>query len=41
MARELHDTLMQTIQGSKLAADYALKHHDDATRVQSSLSPPF
>ena len=38
MARELHDTLMQTIQGSKLAADYALKHHDDATRVQGSLS---
>ena len=37
VARELHDTLMQTIQGSKLAADYALKHYEDATRVQSSL----
>lgn len=29
IARELHDTLLQTIQGSKLIADQALKSRDD------------
>jgi signal transduction histidine kinase/ligand-binding sensor domain-containing protein len=29
LARELHDTLLQTIQGSKLVADHAQQHLDD------------
>ena len=27
IARELHDTFLQTVQGSKLVADDALEHH--------------
>jgi hypothetical protein len=34
IARELHDTLLETIQGSKLAADHALKSPDDHARVE-------
>jgi ligand-binding sensor domain-containing protein/signal transduction histidine kinase len=33
IARELHDTLLQTIQGSKLVADHALKSSDDHVRM--------
>jgi signal transduction histidine kinase len=35
MARDLHDTLLQTIQGSKLAAEDALVSSSDATTRQS------
>jgi signal transduction histidine kinase len=35
MARDLHDTLLQTIQGSKLAAENALLYSTDATTRQS------
>ena len=37
LARELHDTLLQTIQGSKMVADDALKHNSDAARMQSTM----
>ena len=33
VARELHDTLLQTVQGSKLVADHALKNPADHTRM--------
>jgi signal transduction histidine kinase len=33
MARELHDTFLQTIQGSKLVAEHALKSSDDHVRM--------
>lgn len=33
VARELHDTLLQTVQGSKLVADHALKNSADHSRV--------
>jgi signal transduction histidine kinase/ligand-binding sensor domain-containing protein len=33
VARELHDTFLQTVQGSKLVADHALKASDDHTRM--------
>jgi signal transduction histidine kinase/ligand-binding sensor domain-containing protein len=33
VARELHDTLLQTVQGSKMVADHALKHSADHTRM--------
>ena len=33
LARELHDTLLQTIQGSKIAADYAKTNLDDPART--------
>ncbi len=33
VARELHDTFLQTVQGSKLVADHALKDPDDHERV--------
>ncbi len=33
VARELHDTLLQTVQGSKLVADHALKNPADQTRM--------
>jgi signal transduction histidine kinase/ligand-binding sensor domain-containing protein len=33
VARELHDTFLQTVQGSKLVADHALKSSDDHTRM--------
>ncbi len=37
MARELHDTFLQTIQGSKLVADRALKPSTDAIRMHQAL----
>jgi signal transduction histidine kinase/ligand-binding sensor domain-containing protein len=37
MARELHDTFLQTIQGSKLVADNALKRSDDPQRVRRAV----
>jgi len=33
VARELHDTLLQTVQGSKMVADHALKNTADHTRM--------
>ena len=33
VARELHDTLLQTVQGSKMVADHALKNPTDQTRM--------
>ena len=41
VARELHDTLLQTVQGSKLVADHALKNpanHDRMVRAMEQLS---
>jgi signal transduction histidine kinase len=37
MARDLHDTLLQTLQGSKLVADGALKPSTDAIRMRRAL----
>jgi signal transduction histidine kinase/ligand-binding sensor domain-containing protein len=37
LARDLHDTLLQTLQGSKLAADDALEHRSDAEYTSRSL----
>jgi signal transduction histidine kinase/ligand-binding sensor domain-containing protein len=37
MARELHDTFVQTIQASKLVADDALEHPGEAAYVQRAL----
>jgi len=37
IARDLHDTLLQTLQGSKLVADDALKHKSDAERMQNAV----
>ena len=37
IARDLHDTLLQTIQGSKLVADSALKRSDDPSRTREAL----
>ena len=37
LARDLHDTLLQTLQGSKLAADDALEHRSDADYTSRSL----
>ena len=33
VARELHDTFLQTVQGSKMVADHALKNRTDHTRL--------
>ena len=33
VARELHDTFLQTVQGSKLVADHALRSPDDGERL--------
>ncbi|HEX5888938.1 MAG TPA: two-component regulator propeller domain-containing protein, partial [Pyrinomonadaceae bacterium] len=33
VARELHDTFLQTVQGSKMVADHALKNSADHTRL--------
>lgn len=33
VARDLHDTFLQTVQGSKLVADHALKDREDPTRL--------
>lgn len=37
LARDLHDTLLQTLQGSKLAAGDALEHRSDAEYTSRSL----
>lgn len=37
ISRELHDTLLQTVQGSKLVADDALERSDDSSYVRSAL----
>jgi signal transduction histidine kinase/ligand-binding sensor domain-containing protein len=37
VAREFHDTLLQTIQGSKLVADDALRHDGDPIRTRGAL----
>jgi signal transduction histidine kinase/ligand-binding sensor domain-containing protein len=37
MARELHDTFLQTIQGSKLVVDHALKTSTDPIRMSEAL----
>jgi signal transduction histidine kinase len=37
LARELHDTLLQTIQGSKMIADHALDEPSDAVHLQQSM----
>lgn len=37
IARELHDTFLQTVQGSKLVADDALERPGDAVRMRHSL----
>jgi len=37
MARDIHDTFLQTVQGSKLVADHALKPSADPTRMRQAL----
>lgn len=37
IARELHDTLLQTVQGSKMVADVALERADDSAHVRRAL----
>jgi ligand-binding sensor domain-containing protein len=37
LARDFHDTLLQTIQGSKLVADDALEEHVDPIRMRNAL----
>ena len=37
LARDFHDTLLQTIQGSKLVADDALEEHVDLIRMRNAL----
>jgi signal transduction histidine kinase/ligand-binding sensor domain-containing protein len=37
IARDLHDTFLQTIQGSKLVADSALKQSTDSARMRATL----
>ena len=37
IARELHDTLLQTVQGSKLVAEHALDKSDDLVHMRSAL----
>ena len=37
VTRELHDTLLQTVQGSKMVADHALKNPTDHTRTLRAL----
>lgn len=38
LARELHDTLLQTLQGSKLFADTSLNGRPDATRMRNTIA---
>ena len=38
LARELHDTFLQTIQGSKLVADDALEQSDDPVRMRRAMT---
>jgi signal transduction histidine kinase len=37
LARDLHDTLLQTIQGSQMVADDALNSPDDVTKLRGSM----
>ncbi len=37
VARELHDTLLQTVQGSKMVADHALKNSADHSRMRRAM----
>ena len=37
IARDFHDTLLQTMQGSKMVADDALDHPDDAVHMRNAL----
>ena len=37
MARDLHDTLLQTLQGSRMVADDALSHPDDAAGMRHAM----
>lgn len=37
LAREIHDTLLQTVQGSKMVADHALNPDADETRMRNAL----
>lgn len=37
VARELHDTLLQTVQGSKMVADHALKNPADHSRMVKAM----
>jgi len=37
VARDLHDTFLQTVQGSKLVADHALKDLDDPARLRRAV----
>lgn len=37
MARDLHDTFLQTIQGSRMVVDLALKNSDDPNRMRQAL----
>jgi signal transduction histidine kinase/streptogramin lyase len=37
MARELHDAFLQTVQGSKLVADHALKRADDPVQMHRAM----
>ena len=37
LARELHDTFLQTVQGSKLVADHALERSGDPVRTRQAL----
>jgi signal transduction histidine kinase len=41
MARELHDTFLQTVQGSKLVADDALERSSDPVRMHRALEQLF
>ena len=37
IARDFHDTLLQTLEGSKIVADDALKHRTDPSRMEHAL----
>src|SRR5262249_2824462 len=37
VARDLHDTLLQTVQGTKMVADAALAQHDDAAGMRRAM----
>jgi signal transduction histidine kinase len=37
VARDIHDTLLQTIQGSKMVADHAVQHAADTTRLRAAM----
>jgi signal transduction histidine kinase len=38
VARDLHDTFLQTVQGSKLVADHALKNQNDHARLVGAMT---